>query len=171
MPTMFEKSGDEKPDVGDFLAEGYFHHMYHDEEFETEHEESFMMGYRSTVPVAGFWMGDFRPDELSWWSGFIWGTATHAPLAYMAADLVTKGWWSARVMSVSPIIDAIGHGMWRTGPFWGFASRVIPAAALFTAVAVGTHLTTSPGATVSHGPYGSVRVVPRLGLIPSFFGV
>ena len=155
------------------MTDGWFHHMYIDEEFEgtdAEWQESWAMGYRSTVPIAGFWIGDIRVDEVAWWSGFLIGTATHAPIAYIALDLLTKGWWSARFASASPIIDAVGHGLWRMSPYLGAVSRAIPAVALFTTLAVGVHATTSPGATVSHGPYGSVQVVPRLGIIPGFLG-
>ena len=39
-----------------------------------------------------------------------------------------------------------------------------PMAIGVTTVAVGVHATTKPGADVSMGPFGSVRVMPRLGI-------
>lgn len=84
-------------------------------------------------------------------------------IVYGAANIISwtgKSYLVASNIFVGPNPLLGPKGAFRTPPFGAFAGASVAGAAVYA----GYKSTMSPGATVSHGPFGAVSVVPSLGV-------
>lgn len=117
----------------DFLYEVYLD----DEPLEEETYDDIRMGYRSSTPVAGFWLGEYR-NTPGWYAGFLYGSGFHLSITYpVAASFAARFGYA---LGPGMVADAVGYTLIRAGPYAGAAirwgtiilSRVVPIAVIAT---------------------------------------